>query len=66
MMDSFKNFKKKCVKVNFFSEKYFKFISIYTKLQVFLISEENYIKHAWNILELWLTNQEENNINISI
>lgn len=32
----------------------------------FLISEENYIKNAWNILELWLTNQEENDINIAI
>ena len=41
-------------------------MSIYTKLQVFLISEENYIKNAWHISELWLTNQEENNINIDI
>lgn len=40
-------------------------MSIYTKLQIFLISEENYIKNAWNILELWLTNQE-NDINIAI
>lgn len=46
----FQKIKKVC-KSHVFSEKYFKFMSIYNKLQIFEFLKK-IIKNAWNILEL--------------